>query len=71
MLAWVAQPAPVPPALLATGFPWVVTALGAAMGFLVRERRRRLLDLMRGLAPGPGRDSRSWWRRASVWGKLA
>lgn len=39
-------------ALIATGFTWFVTALGAAMVFLTRELSRRMLDMMLGFAAG-------------------
>ncbi len=43
---------PVTQALLATGFTWGVTALGAASVFLTRQVSRRLLDAMLGFAAG-------------------
>ena len=39
-------------ALLATGFTWALTALGAATVFLARDISRRLLDTMLGFAAG-------------------
>ena len=43
---------PVVQALLATGFTWFVTALGAAVVFLFRTMNRKLLDGMLGFAAG-------------------
>jgi len=43
---------PVVQALLATGFTWAMTAVGAAVVFVVREVNRRLLDAMLGFAGG-------------------
>ena len=43
---------PVVQALIATGFTWLMTALGAAVVFLVRGVGRRLLDTMLGFAAG-------------------
>ncbi|MCL4237340.1 MAG: ZIP family metal transporter [Anaerolineae bacterium] len=43
---------PILQALLATGFTWSVTALGAASVFLTRSVGRRLLDTMLGFAAG-------------------
>ncbi|MEO8355946.1 MAG: ZIP family metal transporter [Chloroflexota bacterium] len=43
---------PVAQALIATTFTWLVTALGAATVFLVREVNRKLLDGMLGFAAG-------------------
>lgn len=43
---------PILQALLATGFTWNVTALGAASVFLTRSVSRRLLDTMLGFAAG-------------------
>lgn len=43
---------PVVQALLATGFTWGMTALGAAVVFLTRGFNRRLLDTMLGFAAG-------------------
>ena len=43
---------PVVQALLATGFTWFITALGAAMVFLFREVNRKVLDGMLGFAAG-------------------
>jgi len=43
---------PVVMALIATGFTWGVTALGAALVFFFKEVNRRLLDTMLGFAAG-------------------
>jgi ZIP family zinc transporter len=43
---------PIVQALLATGFTWGVTALGAAMVFFFRRLERRVLDGMLGFAAG-------------------
>ncbi|RPI99033.1 MAG: ZIP family metal transporter, partial [Chloroflexi bacterium] len=43
---------PVLQALIATGFTWGLTALGAAAVFLTRSFNRRLLDSMLGFAAG-------------------
>jgi ZIP family zinc transporter len=43
---------PVLQALLATGFTWGVTALGASLVFTTREVNRKLLDAMLGFAAG-------------------
>ena len=43
---------PIVQALVATGFTWFMTALGAAVVFLVRGVDRRLLDTMLGFAAG-------------------
>ena len=43
---------PVLQALIATGFTWAVTALGAAFVFLARDINRKLLDGMLGFAAG-------------------
>lgn len=43
---------PVAQALLAAVFTWAVTAVGAAVVFLVRSVRQRLLDSMNGFAAG-------------------
>ena len=43
---------PVVQALLATGFTWGVTALGAALVFFTRRVDQRLLDSMNGFAAG-------------------
>jgi zinc transporter, ZIP family len=51
-MAWIEGIHPVIQALLATGFTWSVTALGAASVFLTRSVSRRLLDAMLGFAAG-------------------
>lgn len=43
---------PIVQALLATGFTWGLTALGAAVVFVTRKFDRRLLDTMLGFAAG-------------------
>lgn len=43
---------PVIQALLATGFTWAMTALGASAVFMTRDISRRLLDTMLGFAGG-------------------
>ena len=43
---------PIVQALLATGFTWGVTALGAASVFFTREINRKLLDSLLGFAGG-------------------
>jgi len=43
---------PVIQVLLATGFTWGMTALGAAVVFLAKDLSRRMLDLMLGFAAG-------------------
>ncbi len=52
MLHWLETLSPLQQALLATGFTWGVTALGAAMVFVSREVSPRLLDALLGLAGG-------------------
>lgn len=52
MAAWFADLQPVLQALLATGFTWFVTALGASVVFLFREIDRKTLDGMLGFAAG-------------------
>lgn len=49
---WFSVLNPVVQALLATGFTWSVTALGAATVFLFKSINRKLLDLMLGFAAG-------------------
>jgi ZIP family zinc transporter len=43
---------PVIQALIATGFTWAMTALGASLVFLRREPNKRLLDFLLGFAAG-------------------
>jgi zinc transporter, ZIP family len=43
---------PILMALIATGFTWAVTALGAAMVFFFKNMNRKLLDTMLGFAAG-------------------
>ena len=52
MLSYLETLSPLVQVLLATGFTWLVTALGAASVFLVREINRRMLDGMLGFAAG-------------------
>ncbi|MEW6117600.1 MAG: ZIP family metal transporter [Nitrospirota bacterium] len=52
MIEFISSMHPVVQALLATGFTWFVTALGASFVFLHREVSRRVLDGMLGFASG-------------------
>lgn len=52
MLHWLETLSPLQQALLATGFTWGITALGAATVFVTREVSPRLLDALLGLAGG-------------------
>lgn len=52
MLELVANLSPIVQALVATGFTWGVTALGAATVFFTRSVSRRALDLLLGFAAG-------------------
>jgi ZIP family zinc transporter len=49
---WLSSLHPVFQALIATGFTWGMTALGAAGVFLAREMKRATLDAMLGFAAG-------------------
>ena len=49
---WFAELSPVLQALIATGFTWFVTALGAGTVFLFRTLNRQVLDAMLGFAAG-------------------
>jgi ZIP family zinc transporter len=49
---WFAALHPIGQALLATGFTWFLTALGAAAVFFFREIDRKVLDAMLGFAAG-------------------
>jgi ZIP family zinc transporter len=51
-MTWIESLHPVLQALLATGFTWGVTALGAASVFTSKTFSRRVLDLMLGFAAG-------------------
>jgi len=51
-MIWIESLHPVIQALLATGFTWGVTALGAASVFTSKTFSRRVLDLMLGFAAG-------------------
>lgn len=52
MLAWLAEIPPIGQALLATGFTWFVTALGATAVFFFTQINRKVLDAMLGFAAG-------------------
>ncbi|HRQ31721.1 MAG TPA: ZIP family metal transporter, partial [Anaerolineales bacterium] len=52
MIEWFVQLSPVWQALIATGFTWLVTALGAATVFFFKRVNRKLLDGMLGFAAG-------------------
>jgi len=52
MPQWFVEWHPVQQALLATGFTWAVTALGAAVVFVFDTVNRKLLDAMLGFAAG-------------------
>jgi len=52
MLAYIESLNSIVQALLATGFTWAVTALGAASVFLTRQVERKVLDIMLGFAAG-------------------
>ncbi|MCR4426789.1 MAG: ZIP family metal transporter [Firmicutes bacterium] len=51
-MGWLSHLHPVWQAILATGFTWAVTALGAASVFIGKEVSRRTLDAMLGFAAG-------------------
>ena len=51
-MTWLEGLPPVAQALLATGFTWALTALGAGLVFFTAEVDRRLLDAMLGAAAG-------------------
>jgi len=52
MLEYLRNLHPLGQALIATGFTWAVTALGAATVFLFKNMSRRVLDAMLGFAAG-------------------
>ena len=52
IVGWFTELHPIWQALLATGFTWFLTALGAAAVFFCREIRRQVLDGMLGFAAG-------------------
>ncbi|MCU0356654.1 MAG: ZIP family metal transporter [Cyclobacteriaceae bacterium] len=52
METWLTELGPVMAALLATIFTWLLTALGAALVFLVNRPSRRLFDVLLGFAGG-------------------
>src|SRR5690606_41898892 len=49
---WFENLSPIVQALLAGCFTWAITAAGAALVFLTRSVRRRLVDVMLGFAAG-------------------
>lgn len=49
---WIASVPPILQALMATGFTWFVTALGAGLVFLFKTINRKVLDAMLGFAAG-------------------
>ncbi|MFN2219340.1 MAG: ZIP family metal transporter [Anaerolineae bacterium] len=51
-MEWLSTLNPIVQALLATGFTWFVTALGASMVFFFRTINRKVLDGMLGFAAG-------------------
>lgn len=52
MIGWLSQFSPVVQALIATGFTWSVTALGAAMVFFFKTINKSILNGMLGFAAG-------------------
>lgn len=52
MIDWMIKQDPVMLALLATIFTWAMTALGAAMVFLFKEIKPKILNMMLGFAAG-------------------
>ena len=48
-------------ALIATGFTWFMTALGAAMVFFFKEINKRVLNMMLGFAAGIMVAASFWW----------
>lgn len=52
MMEWISNQDPVWLALLATIFTWFMTALGAAMVFLFKEIKPKVLNMMLGFAAG-------------------
>jgi zinc transporter, ZIP family len=52
MIEWFHSAGPLTQTLVATGFTWFLTALGAAVVFLSREFNQKLLDVMNGFAAG-------------------
>jgi ZIP family zinc transporter len=52
MIEWFVGLYPVTQALLATGFTWLMTAVGAALVLVFKSINRRLLDGMLGSAAG-------------------
>ena len=51
-MTWFSQQSPILQALLATGFTWFVTALGASAVFFFKSIDRRILNGMLGFASG-------------------
>lgn len=51
-MEWISQQDPILLALLATTFTWLLTALGAAMVFLFKEIKPKILNMMLGFAAG-------------------
>ena len=64
LVPWFRELSPLVQSLLAGGFTWSVTALGAALVFLTRRVNQRLLDVMMGFAAGV-------MTAASFWSLLA
>ncbi len=52
MIEWISNFTPVVQALIATGFTWFVTALGASVVFFFKSINRKVLDSMLGFAAG-------------------
>jgi ZIP family zinc transporter len=52
MFQWLESFSPIAQAMIATGFTWLVTALGAAVVFVTWRVHRRVLDSMLGFAGG-------------------
>lgn len=52
MIDWMIKQDPVMLAFLATFFTWAMTALGAAMVFLFKEIKPKILNMMLGFAAG-------------------
>ena len=52
MIQWLQTFSPVQQALLATGFTWFVTALGAGLVFFFKTINRKVMDAMLGCAAG-------------------
>lgn len=52
MIDWYRELSPIFQALLAGGFTWLITSVGASLIFFVRQMSRWLLDMMLGFAAG-------------------